>query len=156
MLTHRATAQSAGWPPKPSTGCGGGHLYSEDLLTWYFGEPAFGHSAADSGQCDVRLEPNGTTIKLTSRQRPTVLDSPDGRRYLYTGASGPDAAVTECACRLSTNLSWLLSLLLVLVVLTVLTSCSLMVQISTQLHVCARDQHEGCLKCRSCNGNDVY
>ena len=121
MLTHRATAQSAGWPPKPSTGCGGGHLYSEDLLTWYFGEPAFGHSAADSGQCHVRLEPNGTTIKLTSRQRPTVLDSPDGRRYLYTGASGPDAAVTECACRLSTNPSWLLSLLLVL---RVVSRCS--------------------------------
>ena len=34
-------------------------------------------------------------IRLTSRQRPTVLDAPGGRRYLYTGASGPEAAVTE-------------------------------------------------------------
>ena len=97
MLTHRSTPKKANWPPHPSTGCGGGHLYSEDLRTWYYGEPAFGHSAADAAQCNIMLQPNRTAIKLTSRQRPTILDAPDGRRYLYTGASGPGAGVTECA-----------------------------------------------------------
>lgn len=97
MLTHRSTPKNATWPPHPSTGCGGGHLYSEDLRTWFFGETVFGHSADSIAQCNVQLEPNGTTIKLTSRQRPTILNALDGRRYLYTGASGPGADITECA-----------------------------------------------------------
>lgn len=98
MLTHRSTPKNATWPPHPSTGCGGGHLYSEDLRTWFFGEAVFGRSADSIAQCNVQLQPDGTTMKLTSRQRPTILTAPDGRRYLYTGASGPDIAITECAC----------------------------------------------------------
>ena len=93
MLTHRSTPKNQTWPPHPSTGCGGGHLYSEDLRTWYFGEDVFGRSAEDADQCDLALQ-GGAKIKLTSRQRPTVLGA-GGRRYLYTGASGPAAAVTE-------------------------------------------------------------
>lgn len=97
MLTHRSTAASqgsTGWPPKPSTGCGGGHLYSEDLLTWFVGEFAFGHSTNASDQCDLKLS-SGRMIRLTSRQRPTVLQTSGGKSFLYTGASGPEATSTE-------------------------------------------------------------
>jgi sucrose-6-phosphate hydrolase SacC (GH32 family) len=93
MLTHRAVHGSDGWPPKPSTGCGGGHLYSHDLLTWFVGENAFGHSPNASAQCDLQL--SSGKIRLTSRQRPTVLQTATGRRFLFTGASGPEANTTE-------------------------------------------------------------
>merc|ERR1719272_2498194 len=87
MLTHRAIHSSDGWPPRPSTGCGGGHLFSEDLLTWFVGEFAFGHSTNASDQCDLKLSSGRADIRLTSRQRPTVLQTSGGKSFLYTGAS---------------------------------------------------------------------
>ena len=99
MLTHRSEPQVGGWPPRPSTGCGGGHLYSLDLRTWFVGENAFGHSAAGGDQCDIELQAPAASgnlkLRLTSRQRPVVFADKDGRRFLYTGASGPAANVTE-------------------------------------------------------------
>jgi hypothetical protein len=102
MLTHRAVSKSPdGWPPRPSTGCGGGHLFSHDLITWFVGGNAFGRSANASAQCDLQLrghrgEPRGSaTIRLTSRQRPTIFVAPNGDRFLFTGASGPQPNITE-------------------------------------------------------------
>lgn len=114
QLTHRAVKVSDGWPPHPSTGCGGGHLFSLDLITWYIGGNAFGRSANDSAQCDISMrsdsmevsqitEPGSAsrttqienTIRLTSRQRPTVFQTSTGRQFLYTGASGPSPNITE-------------------------------------------------------------
>ena len=97
MLTHRRMAPGD-WPPSPSTGCGGGHLYSEDLLSWFVGEYAYGRSPKSTAQCDLSVLGTGgqsEVIRLTSRQRPTILVAKDGRRFLYTGASGPQSNVTE-------------------------------------------------------------
>ena len=95
MLTHRAVATTHGWPPRPSTGCGGGHLFSEDLLTWFVGGNCYGRSANNSAQCDVQIGGQTQKLRLTSRQRPTVLVAADGRAFLYTGVSGPQANITE-------------------------------------------------------------
>jgi hypothetical protein len=104
MLTHRAVPRSkAGWPPSPSTGCGGGHLYSLDLRNWFFGENAFGHNSSNDAQCDIQIAAHAQDFgrqentQLTSRQRPTVYVDRDGSQYLYTGASGNSAGpnVTE-------------------------------------------------------------
>lgn len=130
MLTHRAIRAVDGWPPRPSTGCGGGHLFSTDLITWFVGGNAFGRSADDSAQCNLTLASSRTdrmprppsasrgpadhavgglgvgddaapasagtsAIRLTSRQRPTVLETSNGKRFLFTGASGPEPNVTE-------------------------------------------------------------
>ena len=99
MLTHRATDRSSGgWPPRPSTGCGGGHLYSNDLLSWFVGEYAYGQSPNATAQCDLRVVGAGGVphaMRLTSRQRPTILVAKGGRQFLYTGASGPQANISE-------------------------------------------------------------
>ena len=63
--------------------CGGGHLYSRDLVTWYVGETVFGtgnqcsiqfsqaHQARESDGADVSSTP--TTTLLTSRERPVIF-----------------------------------------------------------------------------------
>lgn len=109
MLTHRAvgemkrgmaetrdgpsestTRRLAKMPAPPPLGpwlCGGGHIFSENLNDWFFGENVYGGSPAASAQCNITLEPS-IHIALTSRQRATVFeDRPSGRRFLYTGAS---------------------------------------------------------------------
>ena len=80
-------------PPRPSTGCGGGHLFSSDLITWFVGAGAYGRSPNASAQCDLELASG--TIRLTSRQRPTLLRAADGKTFLFTGASGPLPNITE-------------------------------------------------------------
>jgi hypothetical protein len=91
--------------------CGGGHLYSTNLSTWYFGEAvyhcALNMSASDgqsrsaaastvaSGDASGAVEGaeglggvGVTEVTLTSRERPTIFhDSSDNSLYLYTGAS---------------------------------------------------------------------
>ena len=85
--------------------CGGGHLYSADLATWYFGEAAY-HCALNISLSTSRTALGATTrhdlgaqhldgvgdgvelVTLTSRERPTVFsDSSDNSQYLFTGAS---------------------------------------------------------------------
>ena len=58
------------------------------------------HSALATDECDITLQHvagggGGIKIRLTQWQWSTVLEAPGGRRYLYTGASGPTAGVTE-------------------------------------------------------------
>jgi len=71
--------------------CGGGHLYSSDLLTWYFGENIYGDKGTAGEQCGLVIEADGGGLKkvqLSARQRPTVfMDGPGGPRYLFNGAS---------------------------------------------------------------------
>ena len=67
--------------------CGGGHLFSRDLFTWYIGETVFG----TGNQCSLELaRRNGgsTSVLLTSRERPAIFADPaSGARYIYTGAA---------------------------------------------------------------------
>ena len=52
MLTRRAVHYDGGY-------CGGGHLYSSDLRTWFYGESTYGGSNASSMQCNVDMMPAG-------------------------------------------------------------------------------------------------
>jgi hypothetical protein len=80
-------------PPLGPWLCGGGHIFSENLHDWFFGESVYGGSPLASAQCNITLAPADVRIALTSRQRATIFeDSASGsqagrRRYLYTGAS---------------------------------------------------------------------
>jgi hypothetical protein len=75
-------------PDKSGSLCGIGHLYSEDLRTWFFGEYALGPGGAAAAQCDVTFEGGGSQTRLTSRERPTMFtDAVSGRSFLFTGAS---------------------------------------------------------------------
>lgn len=73
--------------------CGGGHLFSTDLSTWFFGENVYDHSAEGAAQCDIHFAAAGggrgapVKARLTSRERPTMYTAPDGSRYLFTGAA---------------------------------------------------------------------
>eukprot|EP00040_Diaphanoeca_grandis_P002487 m.21872 g.21872 ORF g.21872 m.21872 type:complete len:499 (+) comp13590_c0_seq1:256-1752(+) len=103
MLTHREVqsvepiksielkdsglTDGIGVPPITPAMCGGGHLFSPDLLTWWYGEDVYGQADTSVAQCMITFSPNIRT-KLTSRQRPTVFeDVKNGARYLYNGAS---------------------------------------------------------------------
>jgi hypothetical protein len=80
-------AGSRGYPPLGDQYCGGGHLFSPDLRTWWYGEAVYGQSDSADAQCMITFSGNIRT-HLTSRERPTIFeDVKGGGRYLFTGAS---------------------------------------------------------------------
>ena len=89
MLTRRAVKYAGGY-------CGGGHLYSTDLKTWFFGENVYGGSSkSDSAQCNINMLP--PTKKGDHSERDT-----DARAGAGTGAgagagadAGAGAGVTQ-------------------------------------------------------------